>query len=111
MRKLMLALALLAVSLGSAHGSPDTDSGNYMLKGCQEFMDDNFQGNRFNQGKCVGVIATILILGDTVCQPQEAARGQAIMVVINSLERHPETLHRDFRDLAIDALAEAWPCK
>ena len=41
----------------------------------------------------------------------DAERQEAADEIERRLEMHPEKLHLDFRELAMEALADAWPCR
>jgi hypothetical protein len=43
--------------------------------------------------------------------PTGVISGQMVRVVVNYIDRHPETMHLRFSALAFDALKEVWPCK
>jgi hypothetical protein len=45
------------------------------------------------------------------CVPAEGTRVQMIKVFLAYADRHPEKLHQDFADVAIDSLGDAFPCK
>jgi hypothetical protein len=45
------------------------------------------------------------------CQRAGVTGNQAQRVVIRWLEMHPEKLHLDFRELAMEALVNTWPCR
>jgi hypothetical protein len=45
------------------------------------------------------------------CKPGPVTVGQAIRIVVNYLEAHPEQLHESPRTLVNGALADAFPCK
>jgi hypothetical protein len=65
--------------------------------------------------ECAGIVATLLWLGSSLPEPISRPRGvsgeQGWRVVVRYLESHPQELHRDFKELAAEALIDAWPCK
>jgi hypothetical protein len=45
-----------------------------------------------------------------ICAPTQVPVVQEMDVVLKYLDAHPETRHRSFRLLALEALKEAFPC-
>jgi hypothetical protein len=45
------------------------------------------------------------------CVPKEVTVGQQIRVITAYIDARPNRLHEDFRELAWEALKDAWPCK
>jgi hypothetical protein len=117
-----LVLALLAAALFSQDADAESDkrSANYLVPECQKFIALS-EGDTFisglNQGRCVGIIHGISYLSEYLppdvrsCPPKGATAAQTIRVVLAYIERRPQRMHEDFRELAIEALHEAWPCK
>jgi hypothetical protein len=46
-----------------------------------------------------------------ICSPQNVWREQRIRVVVAFIDARPARMHEDFRQLALEALMGAWPCK
>lgn len=44
------------------------------------------------------------------CFPKNVTKGQAMDVIKQYLEKHPEERHQNASDLLLIALKEAWPC-
>ncbi|MGM4999241.1 Rap1a/Tai family immunity protein [Tardiphaga sp. 538_B7_N1_4] len=116
----MIRIALTAslVALASpAWSQEDTDSGNYLLPHCKHAIDTGRQSYDAWDGKCNGIVSTIMFYGQNlpqraqVCFPKGSTLGQAMRIVIRYLETHPENLHLDLRNLAATALHEVWPCR
>jgi hypothetical protein len=67
----------------------------------------------FHDGYCNGVVSGTLIalgLSHAICLPYGVTNGQALRVVINYMEQHPELLHHDLAELAADASRIAFAC-
>jgi hypothetical protein len=117
MRKLLIVLALLWAGpcWNAASAAQDTSSGNFMLPHCIQLME-NKNRSYFAQGFCAGTVSAIGWLGGELppekrfCHPDGVTRDQSARVVVKYLQSHPESLHLDFRDLAIAAFRRAWPC-
>jgi hypothetical protein len=67
-------------------------------------------------GVCIGIVAALAAAarafppGFSTCVPQGVTYGQMIRVVVAYIERQPQQMHEDLRQLTILALHEAWPC-
>jgi hypothetical protein len=123
----MRACLVLLFCLWSSSGSSQSDmtSGNWILTACKGFATGGFvgpgEGNMtdaaFKQGTCNGVIRVLLRRGEDLpegrrnCAPNNVSHGQAARIMVTFMEAYPQLLHIDFVDLAIEALARAFPCK
>jgi hypothetical protein len=93
-------------------------SANFYLQGCQKYIQQESDiSSAYNRGRCDG---TLLGLGYFIkelppdrssCPPQGATTRQVIRVVVAYIERRPQRMHEDFRNLAVEAMHEAWPCR
>jgi hypothetical protein len=106
--------AFIAIS-NSAFAEKDLSSGNFMLEHCKRSVVEGSNHNVWD-GWCAGAISVLLYVGPALpkyssCPPSGVTNGQATRIVVRYLESHPEELHLDFRGLAAEALAIAWPCK
>lgn len=107
-----LAVAVLVLAATSARAQEDKDSANWVMPGCYAVlqMDDVFRA-----GVCTGIVRTLWEIGGRgtriVCSPSGATQAQAIRVVIQYIEARPARMHEPFTQLAIEALAAAWPCR
>jgi hypothetical protein len=114
---------LLALSVGLASGAKaevDRNSANYLLPACKAFVDGHSSegASLVAQGYCGGLVSGVaLIMGDSglpyACAhiPDGVTTGQQVRVVIRYLEQRPNRLHEPFKELAVEALANAWPCR
>jgi hypothetical protein len=91
-----------------------------MLPACQSFV----QGTKVEttraaypeQAFCVGIVSALSYVGADLppnvrsCRPDGATIEQAMRVVLAYIERRPQRMHESFKELALEALHEAWPC-
>ena len=100
----------------------DTNSANYLLPACKNFLASGDSRptytSAFYQGVCVGAVDTLHLLIRTLpethfkaCPPTQVTTGQELRVIIAYIEARPQRMHENFRILAIEAMREAWPCK
>ena len=107
-------LLMLSPVPGSAQSNDDTQSANFLLPYCREWMKGE---KTMLSGVCVGSVGTmasmagILEPGFRFCPPKGGSRDQAVAVVVKFLEAHPEQWHEHFSTLALAAMKQAWPCR
>lgn len=107
--------ALIVLALGVALATPvladdDQTSGNYWLHECKKDPKQRAESSgTFQYGWCFGVIYG-LSLHPQLCIPTRVPVVQEMDVVLKYLDNHPETRHKPFRLLALEALKEAFPC-
>jgi hypothetical protein len=118
-------IILLTLSVGLASGAkaePDFSSANSQLPACKAFVNRQYSGDGVSTslalGYCAGVVSGIAFTMDDsglakACAhiPDGVTTGQEVQVVIRYLEQRPNRLHEPFKELAIEALANAWPCR
>ncbi len=88
-----------------------TFSGEFYLPGCKDFVAGR---SNFFSGRCVGAIEVLDALNSDTklfCPPAAIDNQQRVRTVIAYLEANPTRLGEDFRLLANEAMAKAWPCK
>jgi hypothetical protein len=123
MRANIICGILLALTVITTATAADTDSANYMLPACKEFMSDTPSAS-FEAGMCAGTVVTIAHMamnsdlavtafsGEGQIQaiknhwrcadiPGEVTRGQLVRVVIQYIEARPKRMHEPFRSLAL----------
>ena len=113
--------AFLAVALLSkpVDAQSDVDSANYVLPACKQFIArSNNLGTALREGQCVGMIEGLsytawqLTLPEMrSCSPKDVTKGQAVRVVVAYIERRPQRMHENFKELALEALRDAWSCR
>ncbi len=116
MTRLRPAIVVLfaLVSLTAHAGPPAVPhafSANFYLAGCKDFIAGR---SDFFAGRCVGAVEVLDALNlDTklFCPPEAINNQQRIRVIVAYIEARPERQNEDFRLLANEAMAKAWPCK
>jgi Ssp1 endopeptidase immunity protein Rap1a len=94
----------------------DFDSANFMLPQCKRFLAlAGTAKTSFAEGVCAGSITAFAFVGRSLnngfCLPKDATNGQMVHVVVAYIEARPNRWHQDWRDLALEAMREAWPCR
>ena len=113
------AIALLALPAAAGAGSESPD-GSKLLRDCRIHESRSSTSGPVNAlatGYCQGFVKGVLqtasfVEPPLVCQPPDGvALGEAIAVVLEYLEEHPEQRYLSDMELALDALRQAYPCK
>jgi Rap1a immunity proteins len=66
---------------------------------------------------CLGNVQAVGYLGEAlpapykICVPRGVTPEQSVRVVIQYLTARPDRLHEPFIALAVEALAQTWPCR
>lgn len=113
--RLPLMFILLSGFAQPVFAEPDYDSGNYMLPVCKTLLEQHIAKDVW-AGQCAGIVsallwtAPILLTEYDFCPPPRITPRQSQRVVVSFFDSHPEILHRPFKDLALEALRQAWPC-
>jgi hypothetical protein len=119
---LLLTLAFGALVPVSASSEEGEKSINAVLPGCKRFLATAHGGKSsvglqlFREGVCVGIVSTALEYQEMLdpkyksCPPKGTTLGQAMEVVVKSLDAMPEYWRTDFRPLVITILRLTWPC-
>jgi hypothetical protein len=113
---LAIALALgRAPSVDRAEAGPAATSrmfsADFYLSGCKDFVAGK---SNFFAGRCVGAVEVLDALNaDTklFCPPDNTDNLQRVRTIVTYIEARPERKSEDFRLLANEAMAKAWPCK
>jgi hypothetical protein len=111
-----LAFAVVLILLGSkADAGPSAAarvfSADYYLAGCKDFIAARIN---FDAGRCLGAVEVLDALNlDTklFCPPDKTDSLQRVRTIVSYIEARPERKNEDFRLLANEAMAKAWPCK
>jgi Ssp1 endopeptidase immunity protein Rap1a len=110
-----LYLAFLVAFGSTAQGGPSatthTFSAEFYLTGCKDFIGGR---SNFFSGRCVGAIEVLDALNSDTkvfCPPAAADNQLRVRTVVSYIEAHPQRIQEDFRLLANEAMAKAWPCK
>jgi hypothetical protein len=116
MTKLRLAFAaLIILSLSPIPARPQavprSFSAGFYLAGCKDFLAGK---SDFFGGRCVGVVEVLDALNSDTkmfCPPENATNLQRVQVIVDYIEARPDRKSADFRLVANQAMAKAWPCK
>jgi hypothetical protein len=116
MTRRRLALAILLALFGStAQADPPAVkrayTAEFYLPGCKDFIAG--QSNFFG-GRCVGAVEVLDALSNDTkafCAPEAASNLERVRIIVAYIEALPERKKEDFRLLANEAMAKAWPCK
>jgi hypothetical protein len=109
------AAVLFAVFATAAQAGPPvspngTSAGAY-LRGCKDFVAGR---SNFFSGRCVGAIETLDAANAdtrTFCAPPKTNNLERARIVVTYIDAQPKRGAEDFRILANEAMAKAWPCK
>jgi hypothetical protein len=83
----------------------------FYVDGCKDFLAAN---TSFFAGRCVGAVEVLDALNDDTklfCPPQGVTNLQRVQVVVDYIKQRPDRKNADFRLVANQAMAKAWPCK
>jgi hypothetical protein len=107
--------ALIALLLSPVPVWPQAVARSYAaefyVEGCKDFLAGH---SNFFAGRCVGALEVLDALNDDTkvfCPPEGATNLQRVQAVVNYLETRPDRKDADFRLVANQAIAKAWPCK
>ena len=107
-----IALALLGSKV--ATGAPATArvfTADFYLAGCKDFIAGK---SNFFAGRCVGAVEVLDALNSDTklfCPPDNTDNLLRVRTIVSYIEARPERKNDDFRLLANEAMAKAWPCK
>ena len=104
------ALVATATAAGPA-ASSRMFSADFYLGGCKDFVAGK---SNFFAGRCVGAVEVLDALNaDTklFCPPDNTDNLQRVRTIVTYIEARPDRKNEDFRLLANEAMAKAWPCK
>lgn len=109
-----LAVAVVAGLVGTSQATaqPNSDSANYLLEACKQFLANDVRVDGYKLGVCAGRIKGMMHYNDgvTLCSPPNSTFGQTVRVVVSYIEARPARMHENFIDLAHEAVVAAWPC-
>jgi hypothetical protein len=116
MTSFRLSAAVLFAIFGTAAqadppANPRALSATTYLRGCKDFVAGR---SNFFSGRCVGVVEVLDAANadsKTFCAPPETNNLQRVRAIVAYIETHPDRGAEDFRLLANEAMAKAWPCK
>jgi len=86
-------------------------SADFYLAGCKDFLAGK---SSFFGGRCVGAVEVLDALNSDTklfCPPENATNLQRVQTIVSYIEARPDRKSADFRLVANEAMAKAWPCK
>ena len=108
------AIALVLFGL-KAEAGPDASArvftADFYLNGCRDFVAGKVN---FFAGRCVGAVEVLDALNSDTklfCPPDNTDNLQRVRAIVSYIEARPGRKNEDFRLLANEAMAKAWPCK
>jgi hypothetical protein len=105
-------IAALMLSGGTASAEMDTNSANHEISGCRDFLIHESTHDMFSTGWCAGTVNTLKYMGGgNHCSPSAVTLRQAVLVVVRYIDARPERMHENFKELALEAMKAAWPCR
>jgi hypothetical protein len=84
---------------------------DFYLSGCKDFVAGR---SNFFAGRCVGAVEVLDALNSDTklfCPPDNIDNLQRVRTIVSYIEARPARKNEDFRLLANEAMAKAWPCK
>ena len=129
---ILTACLLCVIPCASAQNNVQVTTGNDLMQKCKFFFAD-LTGNtpqtiknkeRIDMGYCAGYLdgatdveqAWSWVEGTSskathFCLPNEATKGQMLLVIKKWMEDHPAELHKQASILIHEAFSNAFPCK
>jgi hypothetical protein len=104
-------VVVAALMLGGVDGfaqRQDIDSANYLLPGCRDLMNQT-KVISWDKPFCSGMVHGLMVAPN--CRPIGVTEKQVHHVILKYIDDRPARMHEDFRTLALEAMASAWPCK
>jgi hypothetical protein len=115
MKRILLAISLIASGASSKASSDElpfrSDTAASIVSGCRNFTDPNSPGDAFQQGQCVGLLKGLYYLSSGACIPPAVTVSVIARTVVRYIDDRPSRLEEDFRELTLEALRRAWPCR
>jgi Rap1a immunity proteins len=112
--RLICGMALALVTSHAEAGPPAAArvfSADFYLAGCKDFIAGK---SNFFAGRCVGAVEVLDALNSDTklfCPPENIDNLQRVRTIVSYIDARPERKTEDFRLLANEAMAKAWPCK
>lgn len=113
-------IAVMIFGFKVAIAEPDQTSADHIMPACcvaalpVTFSNmDESKEEVSRTSFCVGIIVGLSYAGAPfgVCPPVGATTQQAVHVVVQYIDGHPERMQENFEPLAVEALRGAWPCR
>lgn len=115
-RMVLVALGIAVVARPCA-ALEYTKSGSDLIEACRTASSVS-QPTTADEGMCVGEVAALAWLAPGAlskvirsCVPDNVGAEQMAQAVVNYLDRNHDRLREPFEGLALEALAQRWPCR
>jgi hypothetical protein len=122
--RVVICMALIAALVGEVAAQQQvpvtTDtSGNAMFFACRSFAEGMREKDpevRDGGTACSDMVSAFAFAGRVLssqfrfCPPPSSTAQQSARVLVNYMAAHPERMHEDYRQLALEAFHQAWPC-
>jgi hypothetical protein len=108
---LLPSVAVQVQAQAQGQAVPRSFSADFFLAGCKDYLTGK---SNFFGGRCAGAVEVLDALNSDTklfCPPDNATNLQRVQVVVDYIEARPERKNADFRLVANEAMAKAWPCK
>jgi len=115
-KALLTGIAALLLATEVSHAG-SIGSGNYWIPRCRAPLSwSNPKMNLpyedvWDGGYCHGLVTGIMLTLSDVCIPDGVTVGQFLKIIIETTDRHPEILHKNFLIIVEDIALKTWPCK
>ncbi len=118
LRGVALIMAMMS-GCGVVLAEPSKASADYIMRGCRTAVLPITFSNTVESKEdasrtalCFGIINALSYVGHDfgACLPVDTTSRQAVSVVVQYIDGHPEKIHENFNSLAVEAMREAWPC-
>jgi len=106
-----LIAAALALTVTEAEAAAkETSSANFVTPACWHYLNSS-NIESFKQGYCLGLVEGLAYVAKIECVPDGVTLRQTVLVVVTYIAARPARMHENFKDLALEALRAAWPCR
>jgi hypothetical protein len=112
----LIAFACLAAANGEA-ALYDAASAGFIVQGCRDFLAaDTISRQRWLAAICASKVMTLEADSMFLSPPLHACTFKAVSptdlmrAIVDHFDAHPSRLTEPFSALALEALAQAWPC-
>lgn len=109
--RILVLIAVVIADSAVTFAASDQNAASFVMPGCRGYLAKT-QKNLFLNGLCVGMVDVLSTYsGRDVCHPANATTGQSVQVVVKYIDDRPARQNENFKQLALEALMAAWPCK
>jgi hypothetical protein len=117
-RALICAAIVLSGSAATAQKVGFENSANALFQGCKAAAQNEKVDPQTATvaSYCNGVIYALASVSDLLSNPMQRScvpaisTGQMMRVVVKFIDDHPERLHENFVQLALEVFHRTWPC-